>query len=99
MKIRPLTGQVLVEMLPPESEGLIELPEQAKRKPLWGIVREIGPWPKTKNGLAELPPFSRGAKVFIQNSIGQQVGRHYGERFKLVKTTEILAVDETPKGT
>jgi len=108
MSVRPLTGQVLVWVLPPEQRTAsgIELPqrrlsaEEVQERnhhpepppPDIGIVESIGPWPALKNGLRVLPPFSVGAKVVIRNGSGQQLSRGIGERLRMVKTEQILAV-------
>ena len=107
-RIRPLTGQVLVEVLPTDthSAGGIEFPQhtqspeevQASHRrpepppPLTGIVREIGPWPKLKNGMAVLPDFGIGARVIVRHNAGIQMQRNIGERFRMVLVEEVLAV-------
>jgi co-chaperonin GroES (HSP10) len=108
MRVIPLTGQVLVEILPDEkqSAGGIEFPDhlaspeenqQAARrpempKPLQGIVREIGPWPRAKNGLMRLPEFGIGARIVIHPNAGQELRRGIGERLRLVRNEQVLAV-------
>lgn len=108
MKIKPLTGHVLVEIIPPNkiSDGGIEIPERSlspeevqqrhpnpeKPKPITGIVREIGSWPKTKNGMLQMPEFGKGAKVLIGALSGIHMQRHIGERFKMVRLDDVLAV-------
>lgn len=107
MKVRPMAGQVLIRVLPPEtvSSGGIELPwhrlsaeERMERNhnpempaPEIGIVEAIGPWPQ-KNGLHELPPFPEGAKVVFRPGAGQNCNRNLGERLKLIRTKDLLAV-------
>lgn len=108
MKIKPLTGQALVEILPPDTmtAGGIELPQRslsaeevqerhrtpAPPPPWTGIVREIGPWPKLRNGMALMPDFGRGAKVIVGHNAGLQMHRGIGERFRMVQIREVLAV-------
>ena len=108
MKIRPLTGQVLVEILPSEkvSAGGIEIPEhtlsaeehqQAAKNPRppppWtGIVREIGAWPKLRNGLLAMPEYGKGARVLVGHNAGIQMQRNIGERFRMVHQDEVLAI-------
>lgn len=105
MRIRPLTGQVLITVLP---LGLVErgitLPENfadanptsddpMRRKPIRkGIVREIGPWPKTKNGMGILPEFGKGATVFFNEHSGQKLTADIGVHLRLVNTSDVLAV-------
>jgi co-chaperonin GroES (HSP10) len=107
-KITPLTGQVLVEILPADkfSAGGIEIPEHtmspeenqlAARNPsppppVQGIVRAIGAWPKIKNGMALLPEFGIGARVLIRAMSGIEMCRGIGERLKMVRTEDVLAV-------
>lgn len=108
MKIKPLTGQVLVEILPDDkrSAGGIEFPEHTlspeevqathrnpQKPPPWkGIVREIGAWPKLRNGMALLPEFGIGATVVVGHNAGIQMQRNIGERFRMVLLDEVLAV-------
>lgn len=107
-QVRPLTGQVLVQVLPPEtrSAGGIEFPqvtlspeEVAVRNraptpppPGIGIVEAIGLWPTLKNGLKVLPPFVVGAKVVFRTGSGQDCARGIGERLKLIRISDLLAV-------
>src|ERR1019366_1766481 len=100
MTIKPLTAQVLVEILPADkrSAGGIELPQhtpspeenqEAAHRPtmppgLIATVLEIGPWPKLKNGLLKMPEFGRGSKVVIGPHAGLDMTRGVGERLKMV---------------
>lgn len=106
--IRPLTGQILLRILPREtiSPGGIEFPqrhlspEEVQERnhnpepppPDIGIVEAIGPWPRLKNGLAVPPPFPAGAKVLVREGSGQKLNRDVGERLKLVRNEDVLAV-------
>jgi len=109
MRIRPLTGQVLVQILPRDkrSAGGIEFPDEVplspeavqaghrhpeKPKPHIGIVREMGRWPKTRNGLAQMPQFGIGAKVIVGFNAGIQMRRDIGENFRMVLNEEVIAV-------
>lgn len=108
--IKPLTGHILLRILPPESRTAsgIELPQvtlspdevqfrsrnPSPPPPDIGIVEAIGPWPRLKNGLALLPPFGPGAKVLVREGTGAKLNRGIGERLKLVRTRDILAVLE-----
>src|SRR5689334_12050586 len=98
--IRPLTNQVLIRILPPESHssGGIEFPqhtlspeERQERNhnpempsPLTGQVVAIGPWPKLKNGLVKPPPFPPDSKVLIRPGSGHDLAWGVGEKFKMV---------------
>lgn len=106
--IRPLTGQVLVELqpLPTTTSGGIEIPERnrspeeveathlnpEKPKPLVGIVRAIGKWPPLKNGMLRLPEFGLGARVLVYFNAGTPLQRDSGGKLRLVRLDEVLAV-------
>lgn len=106
-RIKPLTGQALVEILPEEKlVGSLVLPdhtaspeEQQQRDhrpsppaPVTGIVRAIGQWPKLKNGMARMPDFGIGAKVLLPKYCGQEMQRGIGKRLKMVMQSDVLAV-------
>lgn len=108
VRIFPLTGQVLVEVLPADkrSAGGIDLPEHtmspeenqyAARRPtmppgLTGVVKAIGPWPKLANGMMAMPEFGVGARVVISLNAGLEMHRGIGERLKMVRNDQVLAV-------
>lgn len=108
MKIKPLTGQALVELLPHDrlTAGGIEIPERClspdevesrhlnpeKPKPWFGVVREIGAWPPLKNGLRLMPEFGIGAKVILRHNAGTEIHYHERVKLRLVKQQDILAV-------
>lgn len=95
--IRPLTGQVLVEMLPADDRsGAIHLPDAARDLPYLGIVRAIGRWRQGNSGFYHLPEVKVGDRVVIGKRTGQQLTRNIGERFKLVSQEQVLAkIEET----
>ena len=111
MRLRPLTGQVLVEILPAEklTAGGIEIPQRSRSPeerheaarrpepppPVTGIVKAVGPWPKTKQGLAMLPEFQLGDKVLVGFHAGVQMQRSIGERLRMVRFDQVLAVLES----
>ena len=108
MSVRPLTGQVLVEILSDDkrSAGGIELPghtpspdenELSARRPtmppgLTGVVKAIGQWPKLANGMMVMPEFGVGARVVIGPHSGLDMSRGVGERLKMVRNNQVLAV-------
>ena len=108
MTIMPLTGQVLVQILPPEkrSAGGIEFPErtaspeenqQAARNPtmpppLQAVVKEIGPWPQLANGKLAMPEFGINSKVIVGHYSGIEIHRGICERYRMVRTDQVLAV-------
>lgn len=109
-KIKPLTGQALLQLIPDESNlpsNLIvpdrylsaeevqerhRTPEDTKPKPRIAVVREIGAWPKTKNGLLRLPEFGKGSKVIVSALVGTRMQRNIGEQFVMVSIDDVLAV-------
>jgi co-chaperonin GroES (HSP10) len=108
MRIKPLTGHVLIKVLPPDTvtSGGIQIPnhtfspeEQQQRAhhpepppPLKCKVLEIGPWKKLKNGLALLPPFTTNATVLIRNGSGKPLNYGMTEELRLVRNEDVLAV-------
>lgn len=108
MRLRPLTGQVLVEILPADtrSAGGVELPDhtaspeenqEAARRPqmppgVIGTVVEIGPWPKMHNGKVLMPEFGRGARVVIAPRAGLDLSSGTGARLKMVRNDQVLAI-------
>lgn len=104
MKIRPLTGQVLVQALRPDdkTESGLFIPDIAqesvrgeKAKPFKALVLALGPWKKTKNGYGILPDFGIGHTVLCTPYAGQKLSRNIGERYQLVRSEDVLAVVET----
>jgi len=100
--IRPFQGQVLVEMLPADafSHAGLSIPDKAKEKPQQGIVRRIGAWKQARKSRGLIPyDFKVGDKVVIdRRTWGHQLDRHIGERFKIVKAEQVVAIvtDQAP---
>lgn len=107
MKIRPLTGRVLVEIIPEEttSGGLVipsvALPadevQQRSRNPdkppgRKARVLEIGPWVKLRCGLALMPEFGKGAIVVIGSHSGRTLQRETSRKLCMLKQSDVLAV-------
>lgn len=108
MRVKPLPGQVLVEILPAEkrSAGGIDLIEhtaspqenqESSRRPamplgVTGIIKAIGAWPKLANGLTAMPEFGVGARVVIGPHAGLDMHRGIGERLKMVRNEQVLAI-------
>ncbi len=106
--IKPLTGKVLVEVSAPRqtTAGGLEIPNRSKSpeevqethldpvKPgaLTGIVRACGAWPTIANGMMLMPEFGIGDKVLISPQAGIPMQRSIGERYRMVKQSDILAV-------
>ncbi len=107
MKVRPLTGQVLIRVLPPQqrTDSGIELPqvtlsaeERQQRShhpepppPDIGIVEAVGPWQRKANGYV-MPPVQVGAKVVVREGSGIKCNRNIGEKLKLIRNEDLLAV-------
>jgi len=108
MKVKPLTGKVLVELDAPDKLTLtgLHIPnhtlsaeehQQADKKPwkpagIVGKVVEIGPWPKLKNGLAVLPEFGIGARVIVRPTAGVSMNWETSGRLKMLSSDDVLAV-------
>ena len=98
MNIKPLTGQVLVELLPVElKEGSLFIPEQTnplnKKPVIRATVLAMGPWKKSKTGFGILPDFGVGATVYMSPHSGTTLEIDGKRNFRLVKTSDILAID------
>lgn len=108
MRVKPLTGQVLIELddrerltpsgiaIPDHTLSPEEHQERA-RKPspppgITGRVVEIGPWPKIGNGMALMPEFGIGARVVIRPTSGIEFRWETSCRLKMVLTQDVLAV-------
>lgn len=110
MRIKPLEGQVLIEVeAPPDtSTGGVALPnglpvppevEQENShnpdKPAKnniGRVVAVGAWPKTRKGLLKMPEFGPGQRVLFNPWRGTPMERGIGERFRMVRQSDVMAV-------
>lgn len=108
--IRPREGQVLVRVLPQQTtHGGIEIPVRRKGPeevqqdnhhptppPAIKVnVMAIGPWKRLPNGLALLPPFPAGCNAWIRPGSGTDLNWDVGQKWKLVKSEDLLAFEET----
>lgn len=93
-RIRPFTGMVLVELCKPEKQtnGGLFLPDPKKPKLETAIVRRIGPWRKTKQGLAIVPEFHIGDTVVIANESGVKLRGDPAQMLKIVSVDKVRAV-------
>lgn len=104
-RIIPLTGQVLVQLHPPEEKsGGLWLPETfhdhrptpedpLNRKPLaFATVCEIGPWLKNKRGLVALPEFKVRDTVVVSPYAGRAIDSAIDPLLRLVRYRDVLAV-------
>ena len=108
MRVKPFTGQVLIQLDEPErvsSSGIFipdhtlsaeEVQERSHHPTppaaLTGKVVEMGAWSKLKNGMAILPPFGLGAKVLIRPTSGVEFLWETSCRLKMVDLRDVLAV-------
>lgn len=107
-RIKPLTGEVLVELLPHDrlTAGGIEIPERClspyevesrhlnpdKPKPWFGVVREIGAWPKLKCGKLAMPEYGIGSRVILRHNSGTEIRYHERLKLRMVRQEDVLAV-------
>lgn len=110
MKIKPLTGQVLIEVesAPTQTAAGVALPGDVSLSPEFvqeqhanpekpaknhiGVVRAVGPWPKTRKGLLRMPEFAIGARVVFNPFRGTPMRRGTGERLRMVRQEDVMAV-------
>lgn len=96
MKIRPLQGQVLVQMRPADekSDGGLHIPEVAQEKPMRAVVIRTGTWAQAKkNGALIAYDVSPGDTVLVHKHAGVQVDKaNLGNHLKLVRADDIIAI-------
>ena len=103
--IRPMTNQVLVRALPPDTQtdsGIV-LPDIAqgstrgeKAAPIKAIVIAVGHWRTTRAGLSILPDFQPGQTVLVSEYAGTKLTRNIGENLKLCRVDDVIAVLTEP---
>lgn len=100
MKIRPLTGQVLVRVLKPDyrTETGLYIPDIAqgasrgeKQQPFKAVVIALGPWKKNKKGYGFLPDFGVGQTVICTPYSGQKLSWDVSGVYQLVRSEDVLA--------
>ena len=100
MKLRPRQGQVLVELIPYESEtaGGLTIPETAKRGDEIGRmpgqrakVLRTGVWPTTKKGHLIPYEFKPGDFVIVDPTAGNSLSAD-NQRWKLYDYRSILGI-------
>jgi len=94
-RIRPLQGEVLVYMDPPDaSKDGIVIPEKHQERSQFGEVRRMGIWRQAKKSGALIPyTVKPGDRVMIYANSGRWLHSEQ-ERLKLVPEDRILAVLE-----
>ncbi len=94
-RLRPILDRVLVRLIPDPStsEGGIIIPDKAKERPKRGTIVAVGPGKMTDNGVFIEPSVAVGeVAVFTQYAGADAIIG--GEKMRLLRESEILAVDE-----
>lgn len=96
MKIEPLGNRVLIEPIPEEdtSKGGIYIPDNAKEKPMKGIVINVGPGYFDNNGNIIPCGVTEGDIVLYNKYIGIEIPNLEDETKKLllISERELLAI-------
>ena len=95
MKIKPIRDYVLIRRVESESKtagGLI-IPDNAKEKPVQGIVLAVGEGKFNDNGQLIKPVVKEGDKVLFTKWSGNDVKMN-GETVVVMKECDIIAVIE-----
>jgi chaperonin GroES len=93
MTIKPLADRVLIEPVEAETktQGGIFIPDNAKEKPMQGIVRAVGAGRKSDKGETIAMELKAGNKVLYGKYSGTEVTVE-GKNYLIVKENDILAV-------
>ena len=95
MKIKPIRDYVLIRRVESESKtagGLI-IPDNAKEKPVQGIVIAVGEGKLDDNGQIVKPVVKEGDKVLFTKWSGNDVKMN-GETVVVMKESDIIAIIE-----
>ena len=95
MKIKPIRDYVLIRRVESESKtagGLI-IPDNAKEKPVQGIVIAVGDGKIDDNGQIVKPVVKEGDKVLFTKWSGNDVKMN-GETVVVMKESDIIAIIE-----
>ncbi|MDR2593684.1 MAG: co-chaperone GroES [Fibromonadaceae bacterium] len=93
MSIKPLADRVLIEPVEAETktQGGIFIPDNAKEKPMQGIVKAVGAGRKSDKGEAIPMELKVGDKVLYGKYSGTEV-TFEGKNYLIVKENDVLAV-------
>ncbi len=93
MSIKPLADRVLIEPVEAETktQGGIFIPDNAKEKPMQGIVKAVGAGRKSDKGEIIAPELKVGDKVLYGKYSGTEVTVE-GKNYLIVKENDVLAV-------
>jgi len=93
MSIKPLADRVLIEPVEAETktQGGIFIPDNAKEKPMQGIVKAVGAGRKSDKGEIIALELKVGDKVLYGKYSGTEVTVE-GKNYLIVKENDVLAV-------
>lgn len=93
MSIKPLADRVIIEPVEAETktQGGIFIPDNAKEKPMQGIVKAVGMGRKSENGSVVAMELKVGDKVLYGKYSGTEVSVD-GKNYLIVKENDVLAV-------
>jgi chaperonin GroES len=93
MSIKPLADRVLIEPVEAETktQGGIFIPDNAKEKPMQGIVHAVGAGRKSDKGEVIAMELKVGDKVLYGKYSGTEVTVD-GKNYLIVKENDVLAV-------
>ncbi|MDR3001698.1 MAG: co-chaperone GroES [Fibromonadaceae bacterium] len=93
MSIKPLADRVLIEPVEAETktQGGIFIPDNAKEKPMQGIVQAVGAGRKSDKGEVIAMELKVGDKVLYGKYSGTEVTVD-GKNYLIVKENDVLAV-------
>jgi chaperonin GroES len=93
MSIKPLADRVLIEPVEAETktQGGIFIPDNAKEKPMQGIVKAVGAGRKSDKGEIIALELKVGDKVLYGKYSGTEV-TFEGKNYLIVKENDVLAV-------
>jgi len=93
MSIKPLADRVLIEPIEAETktQGGIFIPDNAKEKPMQGIVKAVGAGRRSDKGEIIAPELKAGDKVLYGKYSGTEVTVD-GINYLIVKESDVLAI-------
>jgi len=94
-KLKPLHDRVIIERVEEEktSPGGIVLPDTAKEKPLFGVVKAVGPGKTLDNGDVRALMVKEGNKVLFGKYAGTEVEIE-GNTCIVMREDDIMAIVE-----
>ena len=92
-KFKPLNDRVLIQRIDAQNKtpGGILIPDNAKEKPVEGIVISVGPGKVLDNGKLQAPSVKEGDKILFGKWGGSEISLD-GKEYLIIKEDEILAV-------